>query len=157
AAGGWGLAPWVHSRYRIPCSKCHELLTTAVQESVGANRKSTYRELRQGFKDLIQFAFVARKKSMHSQAQRLSRLLEVLQLSICRHDLWVDEDCNPIGTRCHFVQHLDLLLPKKIDEEIDARDVASGPVQASNQSHLDRIGAIYKDDRYSQRRRLGSE
>ena len=73
--------------------------------------------------------------------------MQVLGLRGGSRKLRVQKHGDERGLGYDIMQHFEFLGSESVHKESDAGDVASWSVEASNESGLNRIGAIGKDDR----------
>ena len=72
--------------------------------------------------------------------------LRLARLDLGIHTRRVHEKCDVIGVRRRLVQQFQEFWCKLGRQPADARDGAAGPVEAGDETHLDRIGAALEDD-----------
>src|SRR5207237_9766621 len=113
--------------------------------------------LYKGREGRVNVSFVARVLDVETQPKNTCRRLHVARFGLRIRIGLVDEVTDRSGGRDQLVQQLQPFRPECVDHKTHTGDVATRPVEAGNETKLDRVGAGGENDWYGRRHRFGCE
>src|SRR5262249_12662710 len=123
-----------------------ELLGPAIEDCIGADHERAGSQLGQGREDRIEIAFGAGMQDMQLHSEDAGRRLQVSQYGLGIGIGWVDERGNDGRRWYQLVRQLQSFRHYLHVQLGHARDVAARPIEASDETELNRIAGGGEDN-----------
>src|SRR5262249_3329182 len=146
AAGQGKLALNSHGREMIASSECDDLIQSAEQKRVGGNGERAGFLLDESRKGDLQVAIGGGSEHKDWLVESARCGLHVIRLALGIGVIRVQKDRDYTHLWDHLTQQLQPLMFERNLQEVNAGDVAAGPVVTGNKTKLDRIATVHEDD-----------
>jgi hypothetical protein len=128
----------------IASSECDHLIQAAEKERIGRNGERADFLLDESRKGNLQVAIGGGSEHNDRLVESARCGLHVIRLVLGIGIVRVQKDCDHTRFRDHFAQQLQPLMFERNLEEVNACDIAAGPVVAGNKTELDRVATFTK-------------
>src|SRR5262245_8445564 len=146
AAGQRKLALNSHGREMIASSECVDLIQSAEQKRIGGNCEHADFLLDESRKGGLQVAIGGGSEHKDGLVESARCGLHVIRLALGIGVIRVQKDRDHTRLWDHSAQQLQPLMFERNLQEVNAGDVAAGPVVTGNKTKLDRIATVHEDD-----------